>query len=165
MWTLKDAFVALCFAQARLRRLVVLLEGCAGVELAHPLPWPMRTAPAAEDEEALPSGEAGADTPVGEVHGCCFFVGVRFAARAAGGEAVDLRPAGAAFVSVGSSWDDRASTCPSARMLVRVTARTELPEALRRRSSSSGTAGEYFLPCDDPHDAAALRGRDLADEL
>ena len=86
-----------------------------------------------------------------------YFVGLRFAAAdgtasARGvGRVVDLRPAGTAFVELGTKWAERSAHCPTARMLVRHTARSELPTSLRTRDATQ-------LPFEDEQDAAAMVG-------
>ena len=79
---------------------------------------------------------------------------------------IDLRPAGSAFVAIGAAWEDRAALCPSAHMLVRLTARAQLPLTLRTSTARLVAAGSSpcgtELPFDDPHDEAAFCGRDDA---
>ena len=88
---------------------------------------------------------------------CCFFVGLRFAAgggerrdSGGGGRLVDLRPAAGSFVGLANSWDGKAELCPSARMLVRLTKREELPAEL--------LGGAGALPFDDDCDRVAICG-------
>ena len=160
------------YVRAQLRRLVVLLEHTAGVEWVHPLPWPMRSLPIAIASEPNPSpngtsanatitndiGSASAESlPTEGRASCCFFVGLRFAAAdgtasaRGAGRVVDLRPAGTAFVELGTKWAERSAHCPTARMLVRHTARSELPTSLRTRDATQ-------LPFEDEQDAAAMVG-------
>ena len=163
------------FVRSRLRRLVLLLEGTAGVEWVHPLTWPMCTLAA---EDAAEGGAAGRDETIHSSagYGCCFFVGVRLAAPVTAprtssvpgsrSREIDLRPAGSAFVAIGAAWEDRAALCPSAHMLVRLTARAQLPLTLRTSTARLVAAGSSpcgtELPFDDPHDEAAFCGRDDA---
>ena len=64
---------------------------------------------------------------------------------------VDLRPAATAFLSLCQSWEEKAELCPSAKMLLRHTARAGLPEALTARGGGG-------LPFDDENDALAIAG-------
>jgi hypothetical protein len=156
------------FVRSRLRRLVLLLEGTAGVEWVHPLTWPMCTLAA---EDAAEGGAVGCDETIHSSagYGCCFFVGVRLAAPRTSsvpvsrGREIDLRLAGSAFVAIGAAWEDRATLCPSAHMLIRLTARAQLPSTLRtstaRLVAAGSCPGGTELPFDDPHDEAAFCGR------
>ena len=134
------------FCRARLVKLVKALESTAAVDLAHPLPWPMRV-PAARPEDGDEHDEVNAEpSPV-----CTFFIGFRVAKgagerQADGSRHLDLRPAAATFVSLGDSWGGKAELCPSAQMQVRVTHRSQLPHAL--------LDGGQDLPFADDHDDA-----------
>ena len=157
------------FVKARLYRLVQGLEKVGGVAWVHPLPWPLRAPPVRAggteqhppppmqpQAEGGPSMAAAAASP--PEHSCCFFMGVRFVPgggeRIGGVRHVDLRPAATAFLSLCQSWEDKAELCPSAKMLLRHTARADLPEALTAAWEGRGGG----LPFDDENDALAIAG-------
>lgn len=162
------------FIKARLHRLVLLLEKVSGVDWCHPLPWPVRSAPAAARKsatEAAPAGSkeasdgkdvAAAGAAVGSNPdasvtsapcGCSFFLGLRLSAAAAGSErTIDLRPAAMAFITLVAGWDEKSQLCPTAKCMLRHTAQTELP-----RSFLGGVTG---LPLVDRRDVLALQRSD-----
>ena len=116
----------------------------AGAKFAHIPSFIPAATTAARSSARSPSASA-----------CCFFLGLRFVPGGgerqggpSGARYVDLRPAATSFVALAGSWEDKATLCPSGKMLVRHTARAELPHALLRDTRT--------LPFDDENDALAI---------
>ncbi|KAL1510591.1 hypothetical protein AB1Y20_006892 [Prymnesium parvum] len=109
------------WVKSRIRRLVVALERQPAVETVHPLAWPLAVA-------ALSDDESHATTPSKCIS---FFIGVSFvrgaAERVGAVRQVDLRPCAAEFVSALQGWERKTELCPSARVEVRYTRKSQLP--------------------------------------
>lgn len=137
------------WVKSRLRRLVLSLEKLPLVETVHPLPWPMAVAACAIENPIGASSAASA-----ALNRISFFIGVGITRGAdtppGGTQQVDLRPAAAEFVSHVQSWDRKAELCPSAKLQVRYTRRSELPIELLQGSTA--------LPFADEQDRIAVCG-------